>query len=116
MKCFNLENGDTEIRNNKIQMTDGNELLRQKIQKAISTNVGECFYNENEGIRLYDILKKGATEEEVKSKILEGLLQVDSSFVMTKFNMELDTRTRNLKVSFTATNADGEAIDVNTSY
>lgn len=116
IKCFNLVNDDVEIKNNKIVMTSDNELMRQKIQKILSTNKNEWFGNSDEGINFHNILNKNVTDEEVKSEILDGLLQVDSSFIISDFNMELDTEKRELNVSFTATNAEGDTIEVDTSW
>ena len=112
IKCFNLDkSGDVEIRNNKIVMTNDNELMRQKIQKVLSTNKGEWFGNADEGINFRNILKKGVTEEDVKSEILDGLLQIDDSVIITEFSMELDHATRSLNVAFKAENLDGEVIE-----
>ena len=46
----------------------------------------------------------------VKSEILKGLLQVDSSFFITSFSATLDKKTRMLKVSFTAETDSGEKV------
>lgn len=118
MKCFNLDdNGDVEIRNNKIVMTTSeNELIRQKIQKVLSTNKNEWFGNPDEGINFQNILKKGVTEEDVKSEIIDGLIQIDSSFIMTGFGMEIDDLNRTLYVSFTATNDEGDTVETNIIY
>ena len=97
-------------------MIDGNNLLVQKVQKVLSTNKNECFYNDDEGITFQNILGKNIDEEIVKSEILEGLLQVDNSFILTDFSMSLDDNTRKLKVSFKATNADGETIETSTDF
>lgn len=116
MKCFSINNiGDVIIKNNKILMTSDNELMQQKIQKILSTNKGEWFANSDEGISFQNILKKNVTEEEIKSEILGGLMQIDSSFILTDFSMELDPKTRILKVTFSATNSDGETVEVNTT-
>ena len=48
----------------------------------------------------------------VKSEILGGLSQVDSSFLIDEFNCNYDPSTRKLSVSFTAHNADGETVEV----
>lgn len=92
-------------------MTNDNELMRQKIQKVLSTNKGEWFGNADEGINFRNILKKGVTEEDVKSEILDGLLQIDDSVIITEFSMELDHATRSLNVAFKAENLDGEVIE-----
>lgn len=112
IKCFNLDNsGDVEIANNKIVMTSDSELLRQKVQRLLNTNKGEWFGNPDEGIDFRNVLGKNVEEETVKSEILDGLLQIDDSFIITDFNMSVDNTTRKLNVSFTATNEEGEVLE-----
>lgn len=112
IKCFNLDNGgDVEIANNKIVMTSDSELLRQKVQRLLNTNKGEWFGNPGEGIDFRNILGKNVEEETVKSEILDGLLQIDDSFIITDFKMSVDNTTRKLNVSFTATNEEGEVLE-----
>lgn len=115
MKCFCLdENDDVMIKNNKIQLIYDEELLKQKIQKLLNTNQGEWFSNENEGINFRNILKKGVDEETIKSEILDGLLQIDDTFIITYFNTDINTKSRELKVYFKAENSSGEKVDVDT--
>lgn len=111
IKCFSLDNsGDVEIRNNKIVMVSGKELIKQKIQKVIGTNKNEWFGDSSEGINFKNVLGKNVNEENVKSEILDALMQVDDSFIITEFSMEIDSLNRALYVSFTATNSEGEAL------
>lgn len=111
MKDFQLFNDDVLIKDNKIQLIEDEKLLIQKINKVMNTNKKECFYQDNEGIDFKNILKKGVTEEEVKSEILGALTQVDSSFILVDFRMELDSKSRKLTVYFKAENADREVIE-----
>ena len=48
--------------------------------------------------------------EVIKSEILGGLLQVDSSFSFVDFYADFDKETRKLTVSFTARNNNGETV------
>lgn len=117
MKGFKLtDTGDVAIKNNKIELVTDDELTRQSIQYLLSTNKGECFYDENEGIIFQNIFGKNIEEDNVKNEILQGLLQVDSSFVMTNFSMNLDNVSRLLTVTFTAENSKGETISIGNSY
>lgn len=50
----------------------------------------------------------------VKNEIQQGLLQVDSSFVVDEISCEVNKR--NLAVTFTAHNSDGEKVEVNNSW
>lgn len=54
-------------------------------------------------------------EELIKNEILEGLLQVDSTFSITDFFATYDKETRALSVSFVAQN-EKEEIKVVTDY
>lgn len=103
MKSLALDNsGDLLIENNALQMVDGDELLRQKVQEVINTNKGEWFSDWEQGIDFSNILGKGVTEEAVMLEIEDGLRQVDESFYITDFTMEKVGRT--LRVQFTASN------------
>ena len=55
-------------------------------------------------------------EELIKSELLQGLLQVDSSFSITEFFADFDEKTRKLSISFTAQTNDGKEIKVVTEY
>lgn len=103
MKSLALDDtGDLLIENNALQMVDGNELLRQKVQEVINTNKGEWFFDWEQGIEYEDILGKGVTEETVMFEIENGLKQVDEDMYISAFSMKKSGRT--LTVTFTATN------------
>lgn len=55
-------------------------------------------------------------EDEVKNEILEGLLQVDSSFIITSFTAEIDKKTRHAKMYFTAETDNGDKVSEVVSY
>lgn len=105
------QNGDVLIKNNQIQMVNGNELIRQTARSIIGTNKGEWFLNEDEGITFENILGKFVDEDMIKSEIEEGLSQIDSSFSITEFSYEFDSVKRKLKVSFSAVNDDGTIVN-----
>lgn len=116
-KGFLLDNtGDVVIRNNEIQMVSGDELVRQTLQSVLSTNKGEWFLNEDEGINFRNILVKNPSEDEIKNEIFNGLLQIDDTFLMESFNMSLDTSKRLLTVDFTAVNEDGQTVQGTNSW
>lgn len=117
MKGFVLdETNDVLIKNNQLSLIDGEALLRQSIAKVLSTNKGEWFSNEEEGIRFQNILGKQIDEEIVKSELLDGLIQIDPTFVLTDFRMDVDPVTREMTVSFKAETADGQSVSVRTDY
>ena len=117
MRGFKLtQAGDVEIRNNKIEMLSDDELTMQTIEYLLSTNKGECFYNEEEGINFRNLLGKNIEDDAVKSEILGGLMQLSPDYVITNFEAEHDSKTRNLKVSFKAESANGEVVNLETGW
>ena len=117
MRGFKLdENSDVEIRNNKIQMIADDELTMQTMKYLLSTNKGECFYNEDEGVNFRNLLGKNIEDDTVKSEILDGIMQISPDYMITNFSAERNAETRKLDVKFTATTADNEAVTVSTSY
>ena len=117
MKCFAVDDkGDVVIKSGKIQLTDRKELLRQKIKTVLSTNKKEWFLNKNEGINFDNILGKKKNEDIIKNEILQGLQQIDSSFVLLNFECNFDKRNRKLVINFKAKTQSGEEITISTSY
>ena len=95
----------------EIEMIDGNELLVQTVESVIGTNKGEWVINKDEGIHFKNLLGKKIDEEVIKNEVFQGLLQVDSSFFMTDFSVEIDAETRKLKIYFSAVNDNGEEVE-----
>lgn len=115
MKGFHLDDkGDVIMKNGDIEMIDGNELLRQTVQKVMSTNNGEWFLNEDEGIDFHVLLTKSPDADAVRGEIVDALLQVDDTFVLQSFSMERVERT--LKVKFSAVNDDGNEVGGEVDY
>lgn len=52
----------------------------------------------------------------LRNEIMQGLLQVDSSFVISDFYSEFDKETRKLSVSFVAHTEKGETVSEVISY
>ena len=115
MKGFLLnQKGDVVMESGDISMIDGNNLLRQTVEKVIGTNNGEWFLNEDEGIDFRVILTKSPDRDAVRDEIADALLQVDTTFILQSFSMEIVERT--LKIKFSAVNGDGEEIGGEAEY
>lgn len=119
MTGFALDkNGDIIISNGDIQMAHGAELTRSKIQTILGTKIGEWFFNRTEGTAHGEILNHrwgtpvGVGEEDVKSVILDALLQVDKTFLIKSCQCEFNKSERKLSVSFKATAKSGETVDM----
>lgn len=117
MKGFALDdNGDVIIQNNKNKIIQDTELIRQNIKTILSTNNNEWFLNTNEGINFNNILGKKKDDEIIKNEILQGIRQVDDTFVLESFNCDFDKKARKLKINFTARNSKGVTIEHSTEY
>ena len=109
--------GDIVIENNEIQMVSGAELTRQTVETVLNTNKGEWFFDSDEGITFSNILGKNQKikseySDIVKSEILDGLSQVDSSFSISEFSADYNSTIRKLTAKFTAYNENGETVEV----
>lgn len=100
---------------NKIQMIEGKNLLKQKVESVLGTNKGEWVLNKQEGITFSNILGKNITKEMIRYEIQQGLLQVDDSFVITAFEVT-KTNERKYNISFTVRNSAGEEVSVSNHY
>lgn len=58
MKGFSLTDGDLTITNNEIDMIEDDNLTAQTIRCVLSTNKGEWFFDEEEGIDFDNIFGK----------------------------------------------------------
>lgn len=111
MKGFALdEKGDVLIENNEISIVVGDSLLQQKVWTVLHTNLGEWFFDPDEGIDFHNLLGKGINEELVRYEIERGLAQVDSTFTITEFTYEMDKAGRKAKVTFKAQTQNGEKV------
>lgn len=107
MKGFALdENGDVKIEHGRVQMIDGNELLRQTCQTVIGTNRGEWPFNLEEGIDFALLRGKQIDYQAIQGELLSGLQQVDESFLIDSFEHEI-TADRKLHIRFSATSSSG---------
>lgn len=112
MKGFALDkNGDLLIENNQIQMINGNELVRQTVERVLQTNKNEWFLNTDEGITFSNILGKKKSDDIIRNEIEQGLSQVDGSFFIDSFSCDYDTNKRKLTVNFVAKNDNGDTIE-----
>lgn len=109
MRGFKLDStGDVVVSDGRIEMVDGNEFLRQTVEKVVGTNKGEWRFSEKEGIRFSEVLGKSPDEDSVRSEIASALERVDETFVIQSFTMiQVD---RNLRIQFTATNDSGQTV------
>lgn len=100
MKGFSLDNdGDVIIENKDIKMVSDIELLRQKVKSILSTCKNEWFLNIDEGINFNNLLGKKKSDDIIRNEILEGLKQVDSTFILESFSCSVNDRHLIIKFS-----------------
>lgn len=107
MKSFSTRNGDVVV-DKTIEMVDGSELVRQKVERVLGTNKGEWSYDKEEGIPFPVVLRKNPDKDEIRAAIEEALIKIDETFAITEFSVEMENR--DATISFRAVNADGMAV------
>lgn len=106
MKSFKLDQyGDIVIKDNKIELVEGIELIAQTLRQVLNTNLGEWFGDKDEGIDFYVILTKNPNYDLVQDTIETAVQKVADSL---KIKLETDDFTfnvngRNLTIAFTLT-------------
>lgn len=102
--------GDIVIENNEISIVVGDELLKQKVWAVLRTNRREWFFDWEQGVEFDNLLGKSTNEELARYEIERGLLQVDSTFVITDFEYTTNPTARTAKISFVARTESGEEV------
>ena len=113
MKSFSTYDGDVVV-GKTIEMVEGSELLRQKIERVIGTNKGEWSYDADEGIDFGVVFRKNPDENEIRATIEEALVHIDETLTIAEFSMKMTGRTA--EISFTVVNGDGEEIGGGYTY
>ena len=108
MKGFAIdEKGDVIFEKNDIKIETSTSLLIQKIRQVLSTNRGEWWLNETEGVPVQKILKKNPNTAQIKDYVRSAIAQVDSTLQMTKCDITVEGR--RMKITFAVSGAEGEA-------
>lgn len=111
MKGFAMDaNGDVLIENNEISIVVGDSLLQQRVLSILRTNLGEWFFDWQQGVDFSNLLGKSTNEELARYEIERGLAQVDETFVITEFSYDVDASARRAKVTFKAQTQSGEEV------
>lgn len=104
------ENGDVLIENNEISIVVGDSLLQQKVWTVLRTNLGEWFFDLEQGVDYNNLLGKKTNAELVRYEIERGLAQVDNTFVITEFSYDSEKESRKAWVKFKAQNKSGAEV------
>lgn len=114
MKSFSTFNGDVVV-NKTIEMVSDAELMRQKVQRVLSTNRGEWSYDPEEGIEFSVILRKNPDKDDIRRTIEEALQHIDETFTLTSFELEVADR-RKATIRLIAVNSDGVEVGGEYNY
>lgn len=113
MKSLALNDAhDIVIKHGKIQLAEGAELKRQSAECVLNIKKGEWQFDPELGVDFSPILRKNPdlSNDTLKGILMDGLTQVDESFVIQQIISEYDKPNRKLTAGFTATTEDGEII------
>lgn len=104
------EHGDVLIENNTISIVVGDDLLRQKVETVLRTNLKEWFFDWEQGVDFNNLLGKNTNAELARYEIERGLAQVDSTFNITEFEYTEDRAHRVARVRFKAQTGSGGVV------
>ncbi len=108
MKGFAIdEKGDVLFEKDDIKMENSTVLLTQKIRQILSTNRGEWWLNEKEGVPVQKMLKKNPNTAQIKDYVRSAIAQVDSTLQMIRCDIAVEGR--RMKIAFAVSGAGGEA-------
>ncbi len=106
------ENHDIVIKHGKMQLAEGAELKRQSAECTLNIKKGEWKFNPERGVDFSPLLQKNPdlSNDILKSILMDGLLQVDESFVIQQITSDYNKRNRKLTAGVIATTDDSEVI------
>lgn len=109
MSSFLLdENGDLDVTNNEIRLTQGEDAIRQHLFEKFRLFLGEYFLDTSVGVPWYqDILIKGPSFAVVQERLKSVILDTPGVLELTRFNFDFNPVTREADLDFQARVTDG---------
>lgn len=92
------ENGDWQFGNSRQSYKENLEALRQTIQTRLRSFLGDCFFNQTDGIDWLNLSDRNR-EEELGLAISTNLLNTEGVNKIVDFSYSLD-RNRQFNISF----------------
>ncbi len=116
MKDFklNAESGDILLEDGCIPLCEGDELTAQTLTRLLTTNKGEWWLNNREGVDFTAILTKNPNPDRVRGEIQKALLLADETLALESFSQQL--RGRSLEIRFTLRRQQGKGLPLRLSY
>lgn len=106
-----LVNGDLVFEGADLAMVEDGAELAQEARIALQTNNGEWFLNTGAGIDHRVILQKQPDQDAIRAQLIQGLRQTGRIQTVDELKIDFNRTARTLGVQFTATGADGEAVE-----
>lgn len=101
--------GDLEIKNGNLQLTSGDDAVRQHLQQRLRTFLGEWFLDLDVGVPYFqDILVKNPNVNQVDGILKQTILTTPGVVELVSFTMNSDPTARTLMVEFEYTSYSGE--------
>uniref|UniRef100_UPI0040578B40 hypothetical protein n=1 Tax=Acetatifactor sp. TaxID=1872090 RepID=UPI0040578B40 len=111
MKTFKMDqNGDVIIKNNRIEMISGADVVIQTLKQVLNTNLKEWFADEEEGIDHSVILTKNPNKDLIRDTINTAVYKVADQLgvELETNNFSFSTKDRELTITFEITLGTGE--------
>jgi hypothetical protein len=111
MSDFRLDaDGDLDLTNGEISLTgSGQEAIAQRLKQRLSFFLGEWFLDQTRGIPfIQQIFVKRPNPVVVDAVFKSEILQEPSVTELQEFELDLDTATRELTLSFRVQSEEGE--------
>ena len=100
--------GDLVIEKGDLVNTTGAEAVLQRVRQYLSTFLGEWFLDTRVGVPWFQqIMIKGFDPVVVDAVLKTTILNIPGVEELTKFELDLDTKTRELTLTFKAIGDDG---------
>lgn len=109
MASFKLDqDGDLDVTNNEITLTEGLEEKQQHLQSRFSLFRGEWFLDTNLGVPWFqDVLVKNPSFAVVQEILKDTVLDTPGVLELMKFNFSFDSSQREATLEFQALCEDG---------
>lgn len=85
---------------NNITMIDGDDEFLQCVREILTTNTGEWFLDDSNGLDRFSILGEKYNAEEAADMLTEAIFQDDRVERVEKLNIDFDRKSRKMTVLF----------------
>lgn len=117
LKLDPLNANDIEFVDDDFGLTSDGDAIRQHVLIRLKFFQGEYFLNQNEGVPYYQqILIKNPRLSVIRALLQETILETPGISSISDFELSLNTSSRLLEVSFTATTDLGEILDFSEEF